>query len=248
MMKLFLLIGATLTLTACNKKMTPIVNNTTTPLPEKLFVIQSAVVDTNAIGANYAKRNPLLNLLLPSAIAQAQGSGVVSVTYSNPSVTSFTLNTSQFMGGAFPTSDGETLQMGNISVATLDDNTLRVCTGVGAPANKCNRLYIRVFTLGSNISGSITNVAGFINTDASYGIDVKAGSVTTPIGFNSNSLAASVTNAATVFTYTIPNNLNRVRLTNTGSILFPITADLSNAGNGNYEMRLVVQYALGYVP
>lgn len=190
------------------------------------------------------KRNKMLDLIIPMAYAQAQGSATISVVYNNPSATAFAVNTAAF-GNAL-TVVGDELNFGTISVSGLDDNTLNVCTGVGAPGNKCNRLYIRVFTLGTAASGSITGVGGFINTAQSYGIPVYAGSVTTALGFNPSATAASVTNAATVYTYTIPNNRNRVRLNDLSIPSIPIKADLSNAGSGPYEMNLVVQYALGY--
>ncbi len=207
------------------------------PIP-LIFPIDSALISVG----------PDKDSLVPFDVTQA--SGVVSVTYSRPGVTSFNMDTSTFMAGSYPQVSGSYLDMGSISISALDDNSLKVCTGVGAPGNKCNRLYIRVFTLGSNISGSITGVSGFINTDSvpAYGIDVLAGTVPTPVGYNANQDAASVVNAATVFTYTISGGLNRVRLTDTGAINFPVKADLSNSGSGNYEMRLVIQYALGYVP
>lgn len=223
------------------------------PKPEKLFVIATATIDVSSYGdlaAYKAKKPSLMNLVIPQAMADVvQASGVISVTYTNPGATAFTVNTGSFMGGAYPTTVGNDLNMGNISVASLDDNSLKVCTGVGAPGNKCNRLYVRVFTLGSNVANTITGIAGLINVDSSpaYGIDVLAGSVLTPVGFNASANAAVVTNAATVFTYTIPVNMNRVKLSDTGAISFPVKADLSNAGSGNYEMRLVVQYALGYI-
>ena len=216
-----------------------------------LFPVASAVVNLNAQGVQSAfhKSYPLLSLLMPKANAQvAQSSGVVSVTYSNPGATSFTISTSAFMAGSYPSVSGTDLNLGTISISNLDDNSLRVCTGVGAPSNKCNRLYIRVFTLGSNIDNTITGVAGFINTSGSYGVDVFAGSVSTAIGYNASATASTVTNAAQVFSYSIDNGTNRVRLNDTGAISFPVKADLSNAGSGLYEMRLVIQYALGYVP
>lgn len=218
--------------------------------PVTLFAVSSAVISVNAQGDLLAmnKKPSLLNLIIPQAMAQAQANGVISVVYSNPGATTFTLNTSGFMAGSYPQVSGNDLQLGNLSVASLDDNSLKVCTGVGAPGNKCNRLYIRVFTLGSNISNSITGVPGFINTDGGYGIDVFAGSVATAIGYNASANANTVTNAAQVFQYTIPSNMNRVRLSDTGAISFPVKADLTNAGSGPYEMKLVVQYALGYVP
>lgn len=241
-------------LTACGSFKSVNQSQNLVETPVLVVPIVSATITVGSYGdlAKLKQTMPekFARLIIPNANAQVQGSGVISVVYNNPGVSTFTLNTSSFMSGAFPSVSGDELNLGNISIQSLDDNTLRVCTGVGAPGNKCNRAYIRVFTLGQNISGSITNTPGFINVDASpvYGIDVLAGTITTPIGYNSNSMASSVTNSAQVFSYTIPNNLNRLRLTNTGPVSFPVKADLSNAGSGQYEMRLVIQYALGYVP
>jgi hypothetical protein len=223
------------------------------PEPAVMFPVASAVINVTSYGDLAAlakkKKTSIASLLIPQAHADiAQGSATVNVTYNNPGVSTFTINTASF-GNAITVS-GNDLNLGTISLASLDDNSLRVCTGVGAPANKCNRLYIRVFTLGT-ATGGITGVAGFINKSvvaSPYGIDVLAGAITTPIGFNASPTAASVTDAATVYTYTIPGNMNRVRLTNITNTPFPIKADLSNAGSGAYEMNLVVQYALGYVP
>lgn len=209
------------------------------------YPIASAVVNVTSFGSIASlKRSPkYINWILPQAMADvAQGSATVNVVYTNPSVTTFTINTASFGTGMVVS--GTDLNMGSISVSGLDDNTLKVCTG--APSSKCNRLYIRVFTLGTASSGAITGVAGFINTAGSYGLDVLAGTVLTPIGYNASPTAATVTNAATIYTYIIANNLNRVRLSNLSIPSIPIKADLSNAGNGGYEMNLVVQYALGY--
>lgn len=196
------------------------------------------------------KQFKVVDLILPQAHAQvAQGSATVNVVYNNPSSTIFTVDTSSF-GNAITVS-GNDLNLGTISVSGLDDNTLRVCTGVGAPANRCNRLHIRVFTLGTAASGTITGIPGFINKTVPsdpYSLDVFAGSVLTPVGFNASALASSVTNAANIYTFTIGNGTNRIRLNQLSIPAIPIKADLSNAGNGSYEMNLVVQYALSYVP
>lgn len=257
-MKKFLALIATLTLTACGPGFQvlngPNVPNVPTPPvvdSNVYFPVATATINVNSYGqiAALAKKKhmSIASLLISEAMADvAQGSATVNVTYTNPSATTFTINTAAF--GTGMTVTGTTLNMGNITVSGLDDNTLKVCVGVGAPGNKCNRLYIRVFTLGT-AAGGISGIAGFINkTDVAnpYGIDVLAGSVLTPIGFNASAIAASVTNAATIYTYTIPTATNRARLSNLAIPTIPVTADLSNAGNGNYEMNLVVQYALGY--
>lgn len=201
------------------------------------------VVSTNDY-AQYSKPKIPWWMGINRAVASvSQGSATVAVSYSNPSVVSFSINTSAF--GTAMTISGTDLNLGSISIASLDDNTLRVCTGVGAPGNKCNRLYIRVFTLGT-ASGGVTNTSGFINVSDLYSLPVYAGNVSTEIGYNAAANASIVSNAAVVHTYTIPNGVNRVRNLVIPSI--PIKADLSNAGNGLYEMNLVVQYALGYVP
>lgn len=227
----------------------------TPPQPPKednnqYFPIASAIISVSSYGdiAAMAKKKgiSIASLFMSTAFAEvAQGSATVNVIYTNPSVTAFTINTASF--GNAMTVTGDELNMGTISLSSLDDNSLKVCTGVGAPQNKCNRLYIRVFTLGT-ATGGITNTAGFINTSdpTPYGIDVLAGSVLTPIGFNSSPTAGTITNAAVVHTYVIPSNMNRVRLSNISAPSIPVKADLSNAGSGNYEMNLVVQYALGY--
>lgn len=221
------------------------------PLPADFvyFPIASATIKVSSLGdlAALAKKQnlKLADLIIQKANAQvAQGSATVNVTYTNPGVTQFTINTSSF-GNAITVS-GNDLNLGTISLNSLDDNSLRVCTGVGSPGNRCNRLFIRVFTLGT--ATGVTATSGFINVDGQYGIDVFAGNVLTAIGFNASPTASLVTNAATVYTYTIPNGTNRVRLSNLVNTPFPIKADLSNAGSGLYEMNLVVQYALGYVP
>lgn len=221
------------------------------PAPAVVFPVASAVINVTSYGDIAAlakkKKTSIASLLVSEAFADvAQGSATVNVTYNNPGVSNFSINTASF-GNAI-SATGNDLNLGTISLASLDDNSLRVCTGVSAPANKCNRLYIRVFTLGT--ANGVTGVAGFINktsTSDAYGINVLAGAITTPIGFNSNPIAASVTNAATVYTYTIPGNMNRVRLTDITNTPFLVKADLTNAGSGAYEMNLVVQYALGYV-
>jgi len=217
-------------------------------LPVAYFPIASATINISSYGDLAAltkkKHSSIASLLIPQAIADVtQGSGTVNVVYNNPSATTFTLNTSALANSI--TVSGTDLNLGNISLGSIDDNTLKVCVGVGAPGNKCNRLYIRVFTLGT-ATGGITGTAGFINTAGLYGIDVFAGSVPTALGFNASPTAATVTNAATVYTYTIAANKNRVRTSDLSMPAVPIKADLSNAGNGAYEMNLVVQYALGY--
>lgn len=215
--------------------------------PVTYFPVASATITVSSYGQFATYERPLMmNLLVPQALAQVgQGSATITVSYNNPSSTVFTVNTSAL--GSSVTTVGDDLNLGSVTVSGLDDNTLRVCTGVGAPQNRCNRLIIRVFTLGT-ATGGITGTAGFINRDGLYGIDVFAGTVTTPIGFNPSPIAGVVTNAASVYTFSFSNNVNRIRLSQLSIPSIPIKADLTNAGNGQYEMNLVVQYALAYVP
>lgn len=220
------------------------------PQPIVLFPVASAVINVTSYGDLAAlakkKNTSIASLLISQAYADvAQGSATVNVTYNNPGVSTFTVNTAAL--GTAITATGNDLNLGTISIGSLDDNTIRICTGVGAPANRCNRLYIRIFTLGT--AAGVTGTAGFINKTVpadAYGINVLAGAVVTPIGFNASPIAASVVNAATVYTYTIPGGSNRVRLSDLVNTPVPIKADLTNAGSGSYEMNLVVQYALGY--
>lgn len=222
------------------------------PQPSVVFPVASAIINVSSNGdvvkLHNKKKNSIASLLISQAFADiAQGSATVNVTYNNPGVSIFTVNTTSLGTGI--TITGNDLNLGTVSIGSLDDNTIRICTGVGAPSNRCNRLYIRVFTLGT-ATGGITNTAGFINTSMLtdvYSLNVFAGSVLTAIGFNSSPTAASVVNAATVYTYTIPGGTNRVRLSNLTNTPIPIKADLTNAGSGSYEMNLVVQYALGYI-
>lgn len=223
------------------------------PAPAIVFPVASAVINVTSYGDLAAlakkKKTSIASLLISQAFADvAQGSATVNVTYNNPGVSTFTVNTAS-LGNAI-SAVGNDLNLGTISIGSLDDNTIRICTGVGAPANRCNRLYIKIFTLGTATPG-ITGLAGFINksdpADA-YGLNVFAGTVPTAIGFNANPIAAAVTNAAVVYEYTIPGGTNRVRLSQLTNTPVPIKADLTNAGSGSYEMNLVVQYALGYVP
>ena len=218
------------------------------PAPQTIFPLASAVVSVNSYGdiASFKTKPKIENLLIKKATASALGSAVVSVSYNFASNSTFNLNTANF--GTSITVDGLDLNFGNIQINDLDTNNLRVCAG--APnGGRCNRLYVRVFTLGSNISGSITGIEGFINVSNLqdiYGIPVFAGSVSAPIGFNANQNAPTVTNAATVVNQNIPGSSNRLRLSNVGN--FSVKADLSNAGAGLYEMRLVIQVGLGYEP
>lgn len=212
------------------------------------FPVASATINVSSYGElarlMNQKRPGLMSLLLPYAVAQvSQGSATVNVTYTNPGVKVFTVNTSA-LGNAVTVS-GDDLNLGEITISGLDDNSLRVCTN-NPPQNRCNRAYIRVFTLGT-ASGGVVDTAGFINVGGQYGIPVFAGSVPTALGFNSSPTAGTVTDAATVFTHSwTGNSTNRLRLQNLSIPSIPIKANLSNAGSGDYEMNLVVQYALGY--
>ncbi len=160
---------------------------------------------------------------MPSAYA---ATGTTVVSYNNAAAVGFTINIAALAPGAYT---GSTLSYGSISLATLSDNSLKVC-GVGG-TTKCNTAIIRMYTTGS--------VAGFVNTDESYGVPLYAGSLnpSSPLGLNS---AGSVQ----VQTYTIPGSTHKLTMANFPSPQYNMSVDMSNAGSGQYDTNLVVEYAL----
>lgn len=162
-------------------------------------------------------------LIMPYSYA---ATGSTTVTYTNAASTNFTINVGSFTAGGFT---GEVLSLGSVSLATINDNNLKVC-GVGGNT-KCTSAVIRVYTTGS--------IAGFVNTDDAYGAPVFTGTLNpnTALGLNA---AGSVP----VQTLSIPANKNKVRLSDFPSPTYAVTSDFSNAGAGSYSMTYVVEYVL----
>lgn len=160
--------------------------------------------------------------LIPYAYA---ATGTTTVTYTNAERVNFTINTTLFGASGF-TSD--TLNLGSISISSIDDNKLKVC---GINGNqKCNLAIIRVYTIGT--------IEGFVNTADQYGVPVYAGSLnpSMPVGLNSNG-------SVQVQTVNISNK-NRLRLNDFPTPSYEVKSDFSNAGSGDYSMNFVVEYVL----
>lgn len=165
----------------------------------------------------------LFGLLMPSAYA---ATGSMVVTYVNAASVSFTINTAAFLAGSFT---GTTLSLGHVDLASLDDNSLKVCNPGGN--TKCTQGIIRVYTTGTT--------AGFVHTVDGYGAPVYTGSLnpSTALGLNTAG-AVQVQNVA------IAGNKNRLRLSDFPTPDYAVTSDFSNAGSGSYSMTYVVEYAL----
>lgn len=165
----------------------------------------------------------LFNKLIPKAYA---ASGSTTVTYVNAASVSFTINVTNFGPAGFT---GDTLSLGQIGLASLSDNHLKVC---GNNNNqKCNKAIIRVYTLGS--------IEGFVNVADGYGVPVYAGSLNPnmPVGLNA-------ANSVQVQTFNIASNDNKITIADFPNPNYNVTSDFSNAGSGSYSMTFVVEYAL----
>lgn len=153
-------------------------------------------------------------------------SGSSVVTYTNAAATAFAINVGSLTPGTFT---GDTLSLGSITLSSLDDNHLKVC-GVGNN-QKCLKAIIRAYNSGS--------VAGFVHQVDNYGAPVYI------TGLNpSVALGLGSANSVQTQTYTIPSNVNRVRLTHFPSPTYAVSSDFSNAGDGAFSMTLVLEYAL----
>ncbi len=167
------------------------------------------------------KLNMLLALVIPSAIAQ---SASVPITYTNSASITYSISTAGLLPN--PTQDASNiLDLGSLSLSTLDDNKLKVC-GTGG-TTKCTKAFIRFYTTGT--------MAGFTNASDGYGVPVTSGSQTIGLG---------VANAIKVQEITIGSTKNRIVLADFPSPTYPLKADMSNAGAGTYTMTLVMEYAL----
>lgn len=165
----------------------------------------------------------VLKMLMPYAYA---ATGVTTVTYTNAASVSFTINVASLGASGFT---GTTLNLGSVALATIDDNSLKVCNPGGN--TKCTNAYIRVYTTGS--------VAGFVQQADLYGAPVYAGTLnpSTAVGL----LAAGSVQVQAV---AIAGNKNRLRLSDFPTPTYAVTSDFSNAGAGSYSMNFVVEYVL----
>jgi len=229
MKSVFVLLVALLTLAGCGSEPPQSSNGSAESLPP----VGQPLADDSVIrgraefqvsASNDTAFHKFIKELLPYAYAATGG---YTVTYTNAAAVSFTINVAAFAAAGF---SGDILSLGHVDLASLDDNSLKVC-GVGGN-QKCVKGIIRVYTTGL--------VSGFVNTDdGSYGAPVYAGSLnpTTAVGLNS-------AGAAQVQVVNIANNKNRLRLSDFSSPQYNVNADFANAGSGNYSMNFVVEYIL----
>lgn len=170
------------------------------------------------------EKESLFAKLLSPLRKPAANPTTVTVTYVSPPNITFTLNTASLVANVETLT--ETLSLGSVTLSNIRDNNLKVC-GVGGN-QKCNQAVIRIYTTGS--------VAGFVQQTDLYGAPITAD--TLPVGL-------SAVNAAIVSSYTIPNNVNRVRTNNFSDVTYDLLVDMANAGAGNYSTQITIEYALG---
>jgi hypothetical protein len=186
-----------------------------------------AVVHGRAMVEVSSNQATILVRLWDMLITQARAAtGTTTVTYNNVASTNFSIDVASLGAAGF---SGDTLSLGSVSLASLDDNHLKVCNPGGN--TKCTKAAIRVYTTGS--------VAGFVHTVDLYGVDVFAGALNpnTPVGLNAGG-------SVEVQTYTIPNSKKRLKMIEFPSPTYSISSDFSNGGSGDYSMTLVVEYIL----
>lgn len=229
-MKIYIIINilALLLICGCGQNDNQTSSNSNTISPINTPLLDNSIVRGRAVYqvfmSNSTAMSKFIDTIIPKAYAATSSS---TVTYLNSASVNFSIDTTNFTPQGM---SGYILNLGTISLASLDDNHLKVC---GTNSNqKCNKAIIRVYTTGS--------ISGFVNTDdGTYGAPVFAGPLnpTVPIGLTSlNSVEIQVVN--------IPSNMNRIKLSNFNSPIYGITSDFSNAGSGTYSMTFVVEYAL----
>lgn len=180
------------------------------------------------------------SLFLTNAYA---ATGATTVTYVNTGVLAFTLNTTNL--ATSPSFTGDILNLGDIVLSNINDNTLKVC-GVGG-TTKCTQAIIRAYTITAPVDAfpSTGTTQGFANvSDAGdiYGVPVYVGSLNPSTAIPYNSSGAVQTQVIA-----IAGNKNRLKLADFGTLsarTYSVSADFSNAGTGQYKMRLVIEYIL----
>lgn len=206
---------------------------------DEYIIISRAVIyiqNGQIVSHNRYKPVNLLDLILPKALAYTAGtpSASINISYTNVAATSFNLTAASILSVPTLSVDGLTLNLGNIDLNTLDDNKLKVCSSVvGTQAvsgtSKCNTAAIRVYAVSGDASGV------FCNTAESYCIPMKV---------NGNTFGIGVANAQIPLTYTIPASTNRLLKSQLGTTTFPLTVDMTNAGEGSFSSSVVVEYIL----
>lgn len=149
------------------------------------------------------------------------------IIITNPKATTMSLDDSLF---TVPVVDSDSEDFGYLAIGDLRDNDLNVC---GASGNqKCGKAVIRLYTIGMPGAGLWNQLDG-------YGIPLTAG-LTGPVV-----VGLGQANAVQMQMITIGPTKRVVRLAD-----FPtppkynIKADFSDAGAGDFQTTLVVEYGL----
>ena len=164
------------------------------------------------------------------SLIETAHAATTNVSYTLAENVTFTINTANVS----PILTGDTLDIGTISISSLDTNKLKIC---GTNSNqKCGQAVIRIYT---QALVAWPGVDGFVNTADGYGVPVSAGKTTAnlPVGLGA-------VNSAFVQSYTIPSNDNRLTMADFPSPTYKLASDFSNAGSGSYSMTLVIELAL----
>lgn len=216
----FTIIALTLLLTACGKSGG---GGSQTPVG---IVDQEGYIP---VAQAYMKITQGDSSLANLSFIQSAYAATIPVNYVIGPNSTFTLNTA----GISPIEDGDILDVGQFVITQLSTNQLRIC---GAGGNqKCNQAVIRVYT--QPLVG-FESLPGFVNTTDGYSLPASVNGL--DIGLTSNS-------AAIIEQINIPNNLNRLRISDFTALSNQLEVDISNAGVGNYEMIVVVELALALI-
>jgi hypothetical protein len=192
-------------------------NDGYTPVAQAMMTISSNNGDVASVMRQFS--------LMQSAYA-----ATTNVSYVVAENVTFTVNTS----GISPILTGDVLDIGTLAITALDSNKLKICGSDGK--QKCGQAIIRIYT---QALVAWPGVDGFVNTSDGYGVPVTAGKTTAnlPVGL-------TAANSANVQTYAIPNNDNRLTLSDFPTPTYKLASDFSNAGAGSYSMTVVIELAL----
>lgn len=154
-----------------------------------------------------------------------------NITYTSVSVNQITLNTANLASS--PTEDANSvLDLGSFSLSNLKINDLNQC---GTGTQKCTTVRIALYT--ADLGGANAGLGGFVNTSYNYGGQDVTISATT--GGASETVLLGSGNAVGIETVD-STSLNRVTQANFVNGPYLLEADFSNAGEGLYEMNLVI--------
>lgn len=208
------------------------------PIDDSIVVSRAVITIQNGQVISFNRYKPinLIDLLMPKALAYTGStppSATVNITYTNAASSSFSLTSGSISTSPTFSLDGLTLDFGSVSLSNLDDNKLKVCGGIGTQAGvgttKCNTAIVRVYAASGDADGVFCNSADL------YCVPMKV---------NGSVFGVGAANAQNVLTYNIPASTNRLRKSQLGVTSWPLDADMSNAGTGNYSATIIVEYVL----